>query len=786
VNESVEPFTICGRLDGKKRDDSSSNPQRLTGKPVGLFIFLSIPSSSDILLKSGSFLLSMGRLRTCLDLSCRRASVAHAVAVILLAFCGHEMAAQAPWTTVGPAGGDARAFAPVPGQPNHLYLGTTNSGVYESLDQGGSWHRMAKLDPAEDLVVDSIIVDSAHVSVIFAGGWKPDQRPGGLYVSRDGGMHWNAVEALRGQSIFSLAQSPSQANMIFAGTLEGVYRSADSGLSWTLISPPGSHEIHEVESLAIDPKDPDIVYAGTWHLPWKTSDGGEHWHSIKNGVIEDSDVFSMVIDPDKPHIVYLSACSGIYKSENAGELFHRVQGIPSSARRTRVLMQDPNNHEVVYAGTTEGLYKTVDAGKTFQPMTVPEMVVNDVYVDPADSNHVLLATDRGGVLTSNDAGVTFVPTNGGISGRHVEALLVDRNNPARLYAGVVNDKSYGGVFVSNDGGTSWEQVGEGPGGGLAGRDVFALAETQDGMVVAGTNHGIFVLDTSDRRNDETKQPPIQEAKTTTGGAQSTPSSSSETSSGDRPNDPDPPPGNLSSATGNPVWQPRNTIANTRIKVAIETHRGEHVDVEKRVADPTIELESRVNALDVSGDVWLASTGFGLLTSHDQGASWQGGQVMGSGDYLSVAVHDGQMVAARADGVVLSADFGVTWGPIGIPATLTRIHGVAFSADGTMWLGAREGLYFTHDQGKTWRWVGRLPFTDVDDLYYDAATNKVLVSSRISEQIFAIDPKSLTWKWWQTGYHIGLVRTAGQRVVAATLFDGVVVEPQAVGTQTGQK
>jgi ligand-binding sensor domain-containing protein len=208
-------------------------------------------------------------------------------------------------------------------------------------------------------------------------------------------------------------------------------------------------------------------------------------------------------------------------------------------------------------------------------------------------------------------------------------------------------------------------------------------------------------------------------------------------------------------------------------------------VEKRVDDPTIELESRVNAIDVSGDVWLASTGFGLLTSRDQGASWQGGQVMGSGEYLSVAVHDGLMVAARSDGVVLSIDSGLTWDPMGIPTTLTRIHGAIFSADGTIWLGAREGVYFTHDRGKTWRWIARLPFTDVDDLYYDAAMNKVLVSSKISEQIYAIDPKTMTWKWWQTGYRIGLVRTAEERVVAATLYDGVVVEPQVVGTQIGQ-
>ncbi len=709
----------------------------------------------------------MSRSRICLDFLCRRGGLALATAVILFGFSAQKSMSQALWNSVGPDGGDARAFAPVPGQPNHLYLGTTNSWVYESLDQGSSWHRLAKLDAAEDLVLDSILVDSTNAAVVYAGGWKADQRPGGLWVSRDGGKHWSAVEALRDQSIFSLAQSPSQANMIFAGTLEGVYRSTDSGGTWTLISPPGSHEIHEVESLAIDPADPDIVYAGTWHLPWKTADGGKHWHNIKKGVIEDSDVFSMIIDPDKPRIVYLSACSGIYKSENAGELFHKIQGIPSTARRTRVLMQDPANHEVVYAGTTEGLYKTSDAGKTFQRMTGPDVVVNDVFVDPGDSNHVLLAIDRGGVLASKDAGVSFESSNEGFSGRRVEALLVDRGNPARLFAGVVNDKSYGGAFVSSNGGASWEHIGE----GLEGRDVFALAQAQDGTVVAGTSHGIFALAMDNHPNDTDPSQPAQ---------------SSENASTGHPNDKDPSLGTPGITSDGPIWQPRNTITNTSMKAAIESHHGEHVDVEKRVTDPSFELQSRVNALDVSGDVWLASTGFGLLTSRDQGASWQGGPVMGSGEYVSVTTHEGLMAAARPDGVVLSTDSGLTWMPMGIPTTLTRIHRVAYSADGTLWLGAREGVYFTHDQGKTWLWIGRLPFTDVGDLYYDAAMDRVLVSSRISEQIYAIDPKTMSWKWWQTGYRIGLVRTAGGRVVASSLYDGVVVEPQAAEAQTGQK
>src|SRR6185437_1167296 len=100
-----------------------------------------------------------------------------------------------------------------------------------------------------------------------------------------------------------------------------------------------------------------------------------------------------------------------------------------------------------------------DAGRRFRRMTASNVIVNDVFVDPRDSKHVLLATDRGGVLASRDGGETFAASNTGISERKVEALLVDHANAERLYAGVVNDKSYGGVFISDDAGKNWRQAG---------------------------------------------------------------------------------------------------------------------------------------------------------------------------------------------------------------------------------------------------------------------------------------------------------------------------------------
>jgi photosystem II stability/assembly factor-like uncharacterized protein len=681
----------------------------------------------------------MNRLQVCLDLSRRPGVFAQKALFVLLAFAAPGLAAQAHWSVLGPAGGDARSFAAVPGHPNHLYLGAINSWIYESVNGGASWRRLAKLDDSDDLILDHIVVDKANPSTLFVAAWKLDQTGGGLWVSRDAGRSWSAIEALRGQSVRALAQAPSDPGILIAGSLDGVFRSADSGLTWTLISPPGNREIHEVESLAIDPLDPNVIYAGTWHLPWKTTDGGQSWHNIKQGVIDDSDVFSIIIDPAQPKVVFASACSGIYKSANAGELFKRIQGIPSTARRTRVLKQDPANRDVVYAGTTEGLYKTVNGGTSFQRVTGPELIVNDVFVDPQDSNHLLLATDRGGVLQSQDAGASFAASNDGFSARKVEALLVDSANlasgnppqppavgptapAARLFTGVVNDKCDGGVFVSSDGGAQWEQIST----GLDGRDVFALAESPEGTILAGTNHGIFALDS------------------------------------DGPS--------LS-------WTPRNTIQNTLITTATETHYGKRVNVEKQVKDTSREVVGRVHALELSGSAWLASTTGGLFTSRDKGASWQGGPVMGSGEYLSIAAHGALLVAARQDGVVLSTDAGQSWTPISVPLMLTRIHSVAFSADGTLWLGAREGVYFTRDQGNTWLWVHRFPLSNVDDLFYDAHMGRILVSSRVSDQIFSIDPKSLEWKFMQTGFRINRVRAVGDRLLVASLYDGVVIEPE---------
>ncbi|MGZ4860123.1 MAG: WD40/YVTN/BNR-like repeat-containing protein [Candidatus Angelobacter sp.] len=401
------------------------------------------------------------------------------------------LAAEQPWQPVGPDGGNVRSLAIDPKDPDRIFLGTSAGNLYLSTDKGVTWSRFARPGNSAEMVLDHIVIDPSDSRNIFAAAWNAQlpNSDGDLYRSNDAGKTWEIVADLHGKSLRALSMAASDPKILVVGALDGIYRSRDGGLDFERISPANHAEIKNVESIAIDPVNPDVIYAGTWHLPWKTEDGGKTWHNIKKGVIDDSDVFSIVIDPSQPSNLFISACSGIYRSDSAGELFRKIQGIPYSARRTRMLQMDPTDHNVVYAGTTEGLWKTTDAGVTWKHMTGSNIIINDVLIDPRHPSRVLLATDRSGVLASDDGGVTFTASNHGFTHRQAAALLVDRSNNAVLYAGVLNDKEFGGVFVSRDAGQTWKQNSD----GLDGRDVFVLRQAADNSLVAGTDHGIFAL-----------------------------------------------------------------------------------------------------------------------------------------------------------------------------------------------------------------------------------------------------------------------------------------------------
>ncbi|MCU1321440.1 MAG: BNR/Asp-box repeat domain/two component regulator propeller [Acidobacteriaceae bacterium] len=649
-------------------------------------------------------------------------------------YCGLGHAVT--WMPFGPDGGDARSIAADPSNSKHLYLGAANGWIFESLDGGSIWKRLARVGKRDDLVLDNILVDASNPKHLIVGAWVLGSVDGGLFASNDAGLTWAGISGMAGQSVRSLAASVTDPKTLIVGTLNGVYRSTDAGLGWKLISPEGSREIHEVESIAIDPSDPRIIYAGTWHLPWKTVDGGEHWSSIKEGIIEDSDVFSIIVDPKQPSVVYASACSGIYRSENAGSRFKKIQGIPSTARRTRVLMQDPNHLNTVYAGTTEGLFRTDDSGTTWVRTTGSELIVNDVYVDPSDSTHVLLATDRGGVLSSHDRGNSFDATNAGFSARQVTSYVADVQRPSNVFVGIVNDKEWGGVFASENGGLSWIQESS----GLGGRDVFSLGQASDGTIIAGTGHGIYRLN-----------------------------------------------GAMWSRAGSAAPSSAAKAAGKRMPIARPGKSGKPASsrpsasrAEPALAGTVGDFDGSVYAIAQAGDTLYAATSDGLLASATAGQSW--GRVLGAErqELLFVSVAKRVIVTAGLRSAMFSVDGGKDWKSLKLPEMLTQISAVAADGTGAVWVGGREGLFATNDGGASWETLKNMYIRDVNSMYYDGASERITVTAGgVSTMAFAVHLPERSVRFWDTGWNLRFARPVGDHLIAATLFDGMVVQPQMV-------
>ncbi len=643
----------------------------------------------------------------------------------------------APWFPFGPDGGDARAFAADPRDHSHLYLGAANGWIYDSHDGGKTWKRLARVGNRDDLVIDNIVVDPAESKHVLVGTWVLGSSDGGLFASVDGGVTWSPNPEMKGESIRALTIAPSDGKIIVAGTLQGVFQSMDGGTHWKRISPAGSQEIHEVESIAIDPVNPQTIYAGTWHLPWKTTDGGEHWNNIKQGIIEDSDVFSIIVDPKQPNVVYASACSGIYRSDSAGTTFKKIQGIPSTARRTRVLMQDPSHPATVFAGTTEGLYRTDDSGTTWSRATGPEVIINDVYVDPANSKHVMLATDRGGVLTSNDGAVSFAGTNAGFSARQVTSFLADSQHPGELYVGVVNDKKAGGVFSSKDGGLTWTQRAD----GLEGRDVFSLGEAANGTLVAGTERGLYLYDQAlqawRKAGDLVPTPPAVEA---------------------------PPPRRTAGKRG----------AHTAVAVQPQKARVVAKKPEVKRVEPGVTTIARV------GDQLYAVTSEGAFATVDPSQPWKQVEGPEPEPWRYLANVQSTVLMSSLKHVTLSQDMGKTWHSIPMPPSLTQIGAVAVDQTGGLWIGGREGIFLSSDGGATWEGLKNLFVPDVNNIYLDQPAGRLLITSNgASTLVFSIHLPDRTVKAWDAGWNLRFVRPVGDYLLGATRFDGVVVQPRMV-------
>jgi photosystem II stability/assembly factor-like uncharacterized protein len=590
-----------------------------------------------------------------------------AFGIILLSLLGFQPALMGQtWKALGPAGGDVRALAVAPSNPEVIYLGTTDGHIFVSHDAGVRWELTGRAGDGPNSIVTSILVDSRDSQKLFASTWTKETRgeAGAIYRSVDGGKTWRE-SGLAGHAVRALAAAQSDPRILMAGALDGVFRSLNGGRTWRRISPENDPELRNVDSLAVDPQNPEIIYAGTFHLPWKTTDGGANWSPIHRGMIDDSDVLSIAVDPRDPSYVLASACSGIYRSSDAGKDWQKIQGIPYSSRRTLAIRIDPARPEIIYAGTTEGLWRTMNRGASWQRLSPPDWVVNTLAIaspgqpdseDAASSRqeHLLVGTEQQGILLSDDAGQHFRAANDGFLHRRITSLALDPATPGHM-AAVVADAPQP-IVESVDAGESWLPLGS------AGefRDARQIFWTPAGWRLALASGGLSRWDAS-----------IQQ------------------------------------------WARVGELQGAAARV-------DAVAGGNKIAKGNRPLLSVVSDLAFSEAQWFAATADGVFLSEDKGASWSALPAASFGlpaDSILVSRDSRQLRAVSSRGMIFSDDGGLTAYWRDLPLDSGGVRRIEFADDTTILATSRTGLYISRDAGSSWkRAQSGLPAAPVANLF----------------------------------------------------------------------
>ena len=436
----------------------------------------------------------------------------------------------------------------------------------------------------------------------------------------------------------------------------------------------------------------------------------KNWHSIQQGMLLDSDIFSIIIDPKMPTMVLRQRLFGNLQERERRRSFsphpgHTALGHPHPSLKAG----SPSGRTIVYAGTTGGLWKTFDGGTTWELYSAPNVIVNDILIDPRQPDRVLLATDRGGVLASDDGFDHYSASNRGFSHRVVGGVVVDHKDPNRLYVGVVNDKDYGGFFLSDDAGQSWRQSNK----GLDERDILSLQQADNDVIFAGTNHGIFYLPSV----NGTWLPATMIM-------------------GKRP------------AESVKTEAPAPSRSRTAHSAATASHKSvTHVPKATLEAVITPAKAPRVRFLEFDQKVWYAATDEGLFRSVDQGKKWYGEPVEGESNFIAInRFDDGTLTLVSPKRVFLSKDEGESWTEFSYPAYVTGLYSLTVIPDGSMWLGTREGALHSTDGGKTWQHIlGGLPPRHVLAVRYDTAGQRLLATALFAHGVFESKDGGQSWQ-----------------------------------------
>ena len=347
------------------------------------------------------------------------------------------------WTPMGPygspIGGDAGRITFIrfmPGDPNTVFVGTGAGGMWVSTDGGVNW--ATNTNSLAVLGCSDLAIDPSNTNIMYLATGDVDAGDTystGILKSIDGGLTWNSTGLVWGVSsqrrIGRMLINPLLPSTLFAATSLGIYRTNNSGTTWTLVK-SGNYKDMEYR-----PGDTSTVYAVTASTFFKSTTGGNTAASfvqITSGIPTAGARQVVSVTPADPNYVYIlrsasdNSFGGVYRSTNSGASFTLMSNSPN------IFGWDPS-------GTDTG-------GQGWYDLACG--------VSTTDKNEITV----GGVNSwkSLDGGATWnLNTHwyggGGVPYVHADLHAVEYVNGTTCYLG-----TDGGVAITTDGGASWTTI----------------------------------------------------------------------------------------------------------------------------------------------------------------------------------------------------------------------------------------------------------------------------------------------------------------------------------------
>jgi photosystem II stability/assembly factor-like uncharacterized protein len=348
------------------------------------------------------------------------------------------------WRMIGPfRAGRTVGATGVRGQPNVFYVGVNNGGVWKTTDYGRIWTPIFDVQPTGS--IGDLAVAPSNPNVIYVGSGEGIQRPDlstgdGIYKSIDAGKTWRHLGLRDGQQIAGVIVDPRDENRVFVAVLghpygpnpeRGVYRSNNGGETFERVLYKDDNT--GAAQVGFDPTNPQIVYAALWagrQGPWENS----FW----NGPL-----------------------SGLFKSVDGGTTWRQLTtGLPTTTQGLgrigfTIAPSDPRRlYATVDAPTLGGIYRSDDGGETWRRTNSEVRVWGrasdfaEVKVDPRNADVMYSANTS--TYRSTDGGKTFTAIKGAPGGDDYHRIWINPDNPdIMLFAA---DQ---GATITVNGGQTW-------------------------------------------------------------------------------------------------------------------------------------------------------------------------------------------------------------------------------------------------------------------------------------------------------------------------------------------